>query len=237
MQTRLLVILLFSIADLVCRAEAAAARLRASALASEARANASLPTDESLAVPSCSCSCCRTTFRMKHEMKEESNFMKCALDESSSVDRSIDPKELTNAGVAPMLKSATEVSKCSAHCDKRTKEELPKIKTPMSTDYNQYCFYYCKPYDFAPGQVCLELSPEERRLSSDANGNPIDLNLKPLTAVAAGQVTTSTEPPVVQVTTPKCLHCELENELFKINMARAKAMQASNDAADLNEQH
>lgn len=132
----------------------------------------------------CSCSCCEVTRRLPDEIKDPTNFLKCALPlgfAGSTLTRVKD--ELGNIYTEPKScgRSGMRLSRLSA-----CKPLSPLLSSTASeTDYNRFCFYNCQPHNYETGTICIEYSPQEQLAAFDIDGNGKDINLPPAIVVDA----------------------------------------------------
>jgi len=151
------------------------------------------PDQPGLQVADCSCGCCHTTYRTPDEMEQGGTvFLKCAVDEVQSKSTAVATSKDLNGKVS------TESLSCKTSCMPPKAEEKAEAKAeekekgnstepksifqgsgggglPSPIDYNRYCFYNCRPYDFTVGNICVSLG---KKLSSKVKGD-VDPALHP----------------------------------------------------------
>lgn len=169
------------------------------------------PDAASITQPACKCGCCVTTYRTPDEEDQDSGvFLKCVRDEVLS--------DGTSASVSQDVNGETTVESqtCPSTCTDQQTEGAPvvggiigeHIVPPM--DYNRFCFYNCRPYDFHVGNICVELSAEEKNVTGgvmDPSSHPqvSDPTLREDWARKKGELPPTTTAPT---TTTKSLPCQ-----------------------------
>jgi len=145
---------------------------------------------DNLQVPDCTCGCCHVTYRTPDEMPEGGTvFLKCALDEvqGQSSGTAVQANKDLNGKVT------TSSLHCGASCVPPKGSQRPKgtedgqnstdallgmagESGASAIDYNRYCFYNCRPYDFNVGNICTNLRKDTKSVIKDE----VDHGLHPL---------------------------------------------------------
>jgi len=159
-------------------------------------------------------------------------FLKCALAEVQSDGMAVKQKK-TDSG-----KVKIQTERCHGSCKVKTKKKFSdKNKTEAasatadeaSMDYNRYCFYHCRPYDFSVGNICVDLPSDVKSVSkgdADAAMHPhvTDPESQAAWGVASGKVAAPTEAPT---TTTSQLPCEKSDpcayKLMEKEIVKAKS--------------
>jgi len=174
------------------------------------------PDASALEVPGCTCGCCHVTYRTPDEMPAGGTvFLKCALDEVQGAGTAVTAKTDLNGKVS------TSALTCGSSCVPPKEKKANTTGTgailgisgesgASAIDYNRFCFYNCRPYDFNVGNICTKLSAKHQK----AVEGEVDPALHPLVtdpevqgswAVATGAAPAPTEAPT---TTTAPLPCE-----------------------------
>lgn len=140
-------------------------------------------------------------------------FLKCALDESGGHGAVSATK--SNSG-----KVSTQSLSCGASCEPEQENKVDKNSTGAilgmagesgshAIDYNRYCFYNCRPYDFNVGNICVKMSKEvlnktKGEIDPAAQPHVTDPNVQGAWAVATGAAKPSTPPPPVTTSSLPC---------------------------------
>lgn len=173
------------------------------------------PDASQLQVPQCTCGCCHVTYRTPDEMGQGGTvFLKCAVDEVQSQGSAVAVSKDLNGKVRTSALSCQ--SSCHAPEDKSDQPNTTKtaaaagVKEESTMDYNRYCFYNCRPYDFTVGNICVSLSDKfkkalEGEVDPAVHPQVTDPKLQKAWAEMTGASPMPTEPP--RTTTPK-LPCE-----------------------------
>jgi len=152
-------------------------------------------------------------------------FLKCALDEVQSKGAAVATSKDLNGKVS------TDSLSCKASClpPKASSSEMGDEDKKNSTDggtgvmgmvpggddmaspidYNRYCFYNCRPYDFAVGNICVGL---DRKMKKAVQGEVdpalhpqvTDPKLQKAWAEATGASPAPTEPPTTTTASLPC---------------------------------
>jgi len=172
---------------------------------------------QSLQVPDCSCGCCHVTYRTPDEMPEGGTvFLKCALDEVQNSGTAVETKKDWTGKVS------TQPLRCGSSCSPPKEKDSDSNTTAIlgmagesgsgAIDYNRYCFYNCRPYDFTIGNICNNLPKELKKKLQD--GTEVDPAIHPKVTdpdmqnawgMATGAIPTPTKP---APTTTAPLPCE-----------------------------
>lgn len=190
------------------------------------------PDPASLQVPDCMCGCCHTAYRTPDELADGGSvFLKCALNEVQSHGTAI-TVEKTDTGKTDIdklqcqttcinretyTKKATNSSNSSANAD-NTSEAFGLVTSSNTADtmfgmappgnevhpmdYNRYCAYNCRPYDFTIGQICVNLGDDMKSLLK----GEVDPAVSPKITDPAVQLSwdraSGISPPPAEATTP-----------------------------------
>lgn len=218
------------------------------------------PDPKGLQVESCSCGCCHTTYRTPDEMEQGGTvFLKCALDEVQSKGTAVQTHKDLNG------KITTDGLSCRSSCmKKKDNSEAANKKAANTTsaagalagmagpgedldtpiDYNRYCFYNCRPYDFTIGNICVGLSRGQDKVLKgevDPAMHPqvTDPNLQKAWAQATGNAPVPTEPP--PVTTPPlpchksdpCAYKLMNQSIKDAKVYYSKTVEKANKVAEI----
>jgi len=153
-------------------------------------------------------------------------FLKCALDEVQSAGTAVKTSKDLNGKVS------TNSLSCGASCLRPKENSAANKKKANVTDsaggavagmmdggggenlespidYNRYCFYNCRPYDFAVGNICVGL---DRKMKKAVQGEVdpalhpqvTDPKLQKAWAEATGASPAPTEPPTTTTASLPC---------------------------------
>jgi len=129
------------------------------------------PDASTLEVPDCTCGCCHVTYRTPDEVAQGGTvFLKCALDEVQSEGKAISSSADLNGKVSTQALSCQE--SCSPTLAKDAQPDATQAANDETggesnaspIDYNRYCFYNCRPYDFTVGNICVSLTSEQKKV-------------------------------------------------------------------------
>jgi len=142
-------------------------------------------------------------------------FLKCALDEVQSQGKAVETETDLNGKVSTNRLSCQDscvVTKAKDEQPNATKAVLGMASESKASpiDYNRYCFYNCRPYDFTVGNICVNLGAEmKKRLKGEVDPavhpKVTDPEVQEAWAIATGK-----SPPHAEttVTTTQSLPCE-----------------------------
>jgi len=141
-------------------------------------------------------------------------FLKCALDEVQNQGANVKTSKDFNGKVT--TQALTCGGSCSPPKEKDAKANATSAILGMAgesgssaIDYNRYCFYNCRPYDFNVGNICVKLSKEFKKVVKgevDPGAHPhvTDPNVQGGWAIATGAAPAPTKPPPVTTTSLPC---------------------------------
>jgi len=95
--------------------------------------------------------------------------LKCALDEVQASGKAITKRTNLDGEVTTERLSCTEscmvrqATSSQPNATKYVTGEADEKSDQIQMDYNRYCFYNCRPYDFTIGNMCVRLSKEQRK--------------------------------------------------------------------------
>jgi hypothetical protein len=208
------------------------------------------PPADVLKVQGCTCGCCVTTYRTPDEIGQDSTvFLKCARDEVLSDGTAANAKKSgnvksevkvheqscpTTCALQARIDKNKTVPSAATTTGKATTTKNPSKAVPM--DYNRFCFYNCRPYDFMVGNICVELDEDLHKITKGQLDPAVHPQVTDPDAQSAWAVSTGKKPPPPRVptTTTKKLPCHKSDPCaYKLmnasvqeaqrNLAQAKA--------------
>jgi len=161
-------------------------------------------------------------------------FLKCALDEVQSQGTAVSSKKDLDGKVT------TSALSCQSSCVvPKAKDEQPNATKAVlgvaaaseasPIDYNRYCFYHCRPYDFTVGNICVTLSSDhQKKLKGEVDPAVHPAVTDPELQKAWAQATGASPPPTPPATTTTTsLPCEKSDpcayKMMNASIAEAKA--------------
>mmetsp|Transcript_10829 Transcript_10829/g.24530 ORF Transcript_10829/g.24530 Transcript_10829/m.24530 type:complete len:204 (+) Transcript_10829:97-708(+) len=130
-----------------------------------------LPDSRLYSLPLCGCSCCQVTPRLPYEIEKPDVALKCIQKQTYS--------EVSETKSVDYVDLGCQGATC-AYLDPKM-AEVPENLGQYAVDFNYFCFYHCKPFDYTLGTPCMALTPEELESHAPVQSH-VDHNLPPMAA-------------------------------------------------------